>query len=365
MVMNLPQNLQPLINTGEYIVFLHKNEKKVEDAKVNGELERILHVDSQTARVYANVLEKEGRCPVKIGNKPFCSNELDSLLFDISHTHSISKATLVSHSLVSHQCFVERLLEWLQKLGKSSKSFSTLKCQLLLKNLDQNESGSFILRLLIDNFSSWQSARDKIHLLIVNTVLMDPYWKRKFALLYANNYKEFVKNALINNHFSALSTMSLSVQIFPVSSLTTTLLTECNLFESILETLFEISKLDTENLNFLNLSSVKTPEYVLSKFILIDLSYLLTNVPKEWTQQMRVNFLKGFKLFVRLLHKIHGMNSVVRLEDKHIEYEPQWEKSYFFLSKLQKAIILIIEWCSSDKEVFIESSRIMIDECKL
>ena len=143
------------------------------------------------------------------------------------------------------------------------------------------------------------------------------------------------------------------------------LIEDCNLFQVISETLFEITKIETEGLKFLTFSSEKNQEYVLSKLILIDLSYLLTNIPKEWTEKLRIHFLKGFSLFLKLLKSLQGMNSVTRSAEKHIELEPEWEKSYFFLSRLQKPLSLLIEWCSRDQLLFTECLKLMLKEGKL
>ena len=58
---------------------------------------------------------------------------------------------------------------------------------------------------------------------------------------------------------------------------------------------------------------------------------------------------------------LKGMNSVIRLTNNHIEYEPEWEKSYFFLSRLQKPLSLLIEWCSIEKRLFNETIKILLD----
>lgn len=46
------------------------------------------------------------------------------------------------------------------------------------------------------------------------------------------------------------------------------------------------------------------------------------------------------------------MDSLKRLTQQHIEYEPEWETSFNLLIKLQKSISSLIEWCSSDVHVF-------------
>ncbi len=277
----------------------------------------------------------------------------------------ISKISVLSQTLVSHQCFAEKLLIWLEKLGKYSKCLSCLSCKLFFSNNEIVSSLPYILSLMTLNLHSWQNLRENMHLLIVNTVLMNSFWKREFAVLYANNYKQFIHSYHLTRNFTTLTTLNLTVQIFPVSSLTNMLIEDCSLFQVISETLFEITKIETEGLKFLTFSSEKNQEYVLSKLILIDLSYLLTNIPKEWTEKLRIHFLKGFSLFLKLLKSLQSMNSVTRSAEKHIELEPEWEKSYFFLSRLQKPLSLLIEWCSRDQLLFTECLKLMLKEGKL
>lgn len=62
------------------------------------------------------------------------------------------------------------------------------------------------------------------------------------------------------------------------------------------------------------------------------------------------------------------MDSLKRLTQQHIEYEPEWETSFNLLIKLQKSIHSLIEWCSSDTYVFTECFRYLlrsIDELEL
>lgn len=54
------------------------------------------------------------------------------------------------------------------------------------------------------------------------------------------------------------------------------------------------------------------------------------------------------------------MDSLKRLTQQHIEYEPEWETSFNLLIKLQKSIHSLIEWCSSDVYVFNECFRYLL-----
>lgn len=54
------------------------------------------------------------------------------------------------------------------------------------------------------------------------------------------------------------------------------------------------------------------------------------------------------------------MDSLKRLTQQHIEFEPEWETSFNLLIKLQKPISSLIEWCSSDRTVFLECYKCLL-----
>lgn len=54
------------------------------------------------------------------------------------------------------------------------------------------------------------------------------------------------------------------------------------------------------------------------------------------------------------------MDSLKRQTDQHIEYEPEWEASFNLLIKLQKSISSLIEWCSSDRIVYLECYKYLM-----
>ena len=56
----------------EYVVFIHKNDTIIQDVDVDNVLRMVMQCDAQTARLYADVFKKQGRCPVKIGNRKDC-----------------------------------------------------------------------------------------------------------------------------------------------------------------------------------------------------------------------------------------------------------------------------------------------------
>lgn len=83
-------------------------------------------------------------------------------------------------------------------------------------------------------------------------------------------------------------------------------------------------------------------------------------MPDEWTDDLRKNFILGFKSFVDFIKFMHGMDSLTRQTQQHIEFEPEWETSFNLLIKLQKPVTAMIEWCSSDRVVYIECYKYLL-----
>ncbi len=132
------------------------------------------------------------------------------------------------------------------------------------------------------------------------------------------------------------------------------------LMQMIMDTLIEHSKTSKGKLSFPRSRSKSNPEFKRAQSMLFDLKYCLTAVPTEWTDGLRKNFILGFKSFVDFLKFMHGMDSLVRQTQQHIEYEPEWETSFNLLIKLQRPISALIDWCSSDQLVFLECYKYLL-----
>ena len=89
--------------------------------------------------------------------------------------------------------------------------------------------------------------------------------------------------------------------------------------------------------------------------------YCLTTVPDDWNDDQRKNFINGFKSFIEFIKFMHGMDSIKRYTQQHIEYEPEWETSFNLSIKLQKSISSLIEWCASDRAVYLECYKYLLN----
>ena len=65
-------NFKTFEDTGEYVVFMQKNDSLILDVDLDNVIMNLLHVDVVEARQYANVFRKQGRCPVKVGSRKEC-----------------------------------------------------------------------------------------------------------------------------------------------------------------------------------------------------------------------------------------------------------------------------------------------------
>ena len=102
-------------------------------------------------------------------------------------------------------------------------------------------------------------------------------------------------------------------------------------------------------------------------YILYDLKYLLTKVPSKasgelstgWDNELRKGFLHGVSLLLDILFLMQGMDLQVRQVTHHVEYEIEWESAFNLHVKLAPVCALVIQWCGTDRVVFIKAVRML------
>jgi hypothetical protein len=57
---------------------------------------------------------------------------------------------------------------------------------------------------------------------------------------------------------------------------------------------------------------------------------------------------------------MHGMDSLTRQTHTHVEHEPEWETSFNLQIKMARSISSLIEWCTSDRGVYIECLKYLL-----
>lgn len=354
----LPFHLKSDPSSDDYVTMLYNDEvHSYED--VTGTLKKVLIIDDKKALEYAAVVDREGRSAIKRGKKADCQKikEKVEAKMGTSLFKDPLETKVMHHSLVSHQYFAEKLLIWLQKVCDSSKGLKHILCKLGLFVKDDRQC--LIEKFMLSDTTFWKSARSIMHQYYISIYFMEPNWKKEFAVLYAKNYKSIWRN-YVKNPDDTVSLTDLAVQMFTVISLSKYLLTNYSLMQIIMDTLIEHSKTSKGKLNFSRVRNKSNPEFKRAQFILYDLKYCLTAVPDEWTDELRKNFIQGFKSFVDFLKFMHGMDSLIRQTHTHVEYEPEWETSFNLLIKLARPVSALIDWCSSDRAVYIESFKYLL-----
>ena len=354
----LPSHLKPDTDIDDYVTMLYNDEVHSYDQVVST-LRKVLSCDEKKAYEYAAIVDKEGRSTIKRAKKIECTQTKTKVETTMGGPLNNSLETkLLHHSLVAHQYFSEKLLVWLQKICEMSKGLKHILCQVGL--FTKAEGHSVIEKIMLSDSIFWKSVRAITHQFFIGIYFMDPYWKREFAILYTKNYKLIWRNH-VKNPDDTVSLTDLAVQMFTVISLSKYLLKNYNLLQTIMETLIEHSKTSKGKLSFPRTRQRNNPEFKRAQYMLFDLKYCLTAAPESWDDQLRKSFINGFKSFIEFIKFMHGMDGLRRQTQQHIEFEPEWETSFNLLIKLQKSICSLIDWCSSDKVVYFECYKYLLN----
>jgi E3 ubiquitin-protein ligase UBR2 len=360
---DLPAHLKPEVAPDDYVTMLYNDEVHSYEQVVST-LRKVLIIDEKKAYEYAAIVDKEGRSTIKRGKRADCAQIKSKVETTMGGPLNNSLETkLLHHSLVAHQYFAEKILVWLQKISEVSKGLKHILCKigLFTTNPPTTESShSIIEKIMLSDSIFWKSVRAVTHQYFIGIYFMDPYWKREFAVVYTKNYKLIWRNH-VNNPDDTISLTDLAVQMFTVISLSKYLLREYNLLQIIMETLIEHSKTSKGKLSFPRSRQRNNPEFKRAQYMLFDLKYCLTSTPQAWDDRLRASFINGFKSFIEFLKFMHGMDALKRQTQAHIEFEPEWETSFNLLIKLQKSISSLIDWCSSDKVVYLQCYKYLLN----
>jgi E3 ubiquitin-protein ligase UBR2 len=247
-----------------------------------------------------------------------------------------------------------KLLDWLQKILGYAEGFRVLFSEVALQTMAPD--GSIMKGILLRDSHLWKSARTHWHRLIISGMLMEYDSRKAFAKVFAKNYGSVLKDFMRDDHDHSFSIASMSVQVFTVPTLAHYLIANENVLFILLNTFIsecarkcnKAGKLEFER-------NVSTGTFKRAHYILYDLKYLLSSKPVEWTDALRKGFLQGISLLLNLLTLMQGMDLVTRQVGQHMEYEPEWETAFDLHIKLAPVITLALEWCGTDKIVFIKA----------
>ncbi|CAB1330943.1 unnamed protein product [Coregonus sp. 'balchen'] len=330
----LAAELQPRVKEDTYYCVLYNDEHHSYDHVIYT-LQRSVQCDHSEAHTHTALIDKEGRRAVKRGKLRSCQQAKDLIR---SHSEHISLQPLrveILHSAVmAHQSFAMRLGTWFPQIIGYSVGFRQVFCQVALEPSSEGDQPSLISRLMLHDARLYKG-----------NLLMETEYKRLFAIEFTKHYKQLQKDYILDDHERSISITALSVQIFTVPTLARQLIEEGNVIKVIVDTVMELlwEHLDPNHrFHFQGYNSDK---------------YILISKPSVWTEELRTQFLEGFRVFLGLLNCMQGMEEVKRQFGQHIEVEPEWEAGFSIQRQLRHILVMFQEWCSSDETVLLLSFK--------
>ncbi|XP_056151209.1 E3 ubiquitin-protein ligase UBR1 [Lampris incognitus] len=349
----LSAELQPRVKENTYFCVLYNDEHHSYD-QVIYTLQRSVHCDHDEAQTQTALIDKEGRRAVKRGSLYSCQQAKNLIM---SHSEHISLQPLrveVLHSAVmAHQRFAMRVGAWFQKVIGYSVGFRQVFCQVALAPSAERDHPCLISRLMLHDAKMYKGARKIMHELIFCSLLMETEFKRLFAIEFTKHYKQLQKEFISDDHDRSISITAISVQIFTVPTLARQLIEEGNVIKVIVDTVMDLLHEYLDASNRFHFQGYNSERFYRIQVIFHDLRYILISKPSVWTNELKSQFLEGFKVFLGLLTCMQGMEEVKRQFGQHVEVEPEWEAGFSIQIQLRHILAMIQDWCSSDDKVLL------------
>ncbi|XP_071961938.1 E3 ubiquitin-protein ligase UBR2-like isoform X2 [Antedon mediterranea] len=323
-------------------------------------LKKAVSCTEKQAIGYATKVDREGRSQVRLGKEDNCKKAKGIIIKNTNRTGTKPlKVSVMHYAIVAHQTFALRLLEWLTQLITVSDGLRLILCQVALQPM-QDDNQSVTEKIILIDSKLWKGARIGWHQLFMGSLLMDLEYKKQFAVLFTKHYKEAQFDFILDDHDHNMSIVSLSVQMYTVPSVSRFLVAEHNLMAKILDTFYEYtSKYHVKDgkLNFERGSNAGLRRLL---YTLIDLKYVLTCKPDEWTEPVKHGVIEGLQSMLKVMQLIQDMDSVSRQTDHHIEIEPEWETAFHIQTRLEPCVSLLMEWIGSDQSLLIRAYRMVM-----
>ncbi|TKS86434.1 E3 ubiquitin-protein ligase UBR1 [Collichthys lucidus] len=317
-------------------------------------LQRSVNCNEAEAQTHTALIDKEGRRAVKKGTLRSCQQAKELIKSNSEHISMQALRVEILHATVmAHQTFALRLGSWFQKIIGYSVGFRQAFCQVALEGNTDRDRPCLISRLMLHDARMFKGARKIVHELIFCSMLMETEFKRLFAIEFTKHFKQLQKDFINDDHERSISITALSVQIFTVPTLARQLIEQVNVIKVIVETVMELlcEHLDVNHrFYFLGYNSDK---FTRIQVIFHDLRYILISKPSVWTEELRTQFMEGFRVFLGLLKCMQGMEEVKRQFGKHIAVEPEWEAGFTLQIQLRHILAMFQDWCSSDDEILL------------
>ncbi|XP_047466918.1 E3 ubiquitin-protein ligase UBR1 [Mugil cephalus] len=349
----LPAELEPRAKEDAYYCVLYNDEHHSYDHVIYT-LQRSVLCDPAEAQTHTALIDKEGRRAVKRGNHDDCKRVKDDIRRNSEHISLQPLRVEILHAAVmAHQTFVLHLGSWFQKVIGYSVGFRQAFCQVALEPNTDIDRPCLISRLMLHDAKMYKGARKIVHELIFCSILMETEFKRFFAIEFTKHYMQLQKDFINDDHERSISITALSVQIFTVPTLARQLIEEDNVIKVIVGTVMELLREHLNDSNRFFFLGYNSDKFSRIQVIFHDLRYILISKPSVWTEELRRQFLEGFKDFLGLLKCMQGMEEVKRQLGQHIAVEPEWEAGFTLQIQLRHILAMFQDWCSSDDEILL------------
>lgn len=325
----------------------------------------IVKCEQKEAVEYVTSIDRDGRSVVKCATFAACiklKNEIEKkgLRTTIASSKVQPLRVAIYHkNTVACQTFALQLLHWFQEfLGLTAKFRSVFSEIILTAPSSTNYS---LRQILLYDIKLWKTARSAWHRLLISGMLMEYDNKKELAINFTKVYTNIMQDFLRDDHYHSFSVVSLSVQLFTVPTVAHHLIAYESAFFKLMHTYYaECIEKYIKNKVLVFPKNAASTFNKRAHYIITDLRYLLTFKPEAWTQELRLGFLHGIQIVIRLLKSMQGMDAVTRQVGQHMEYEPEWESAFTLHIKLSHLITSIIEWCSTDKVILVKVYRMVL-----
>ena len=338
-------------------------------------LSRAIDCTQKEAIDYATTIDREGRSIVKVAQFNSCAN-IKTIIERITSRHGSKplKVEVMLAAVIAHQTYAMRLLGWLQSLLNHCEGFRSIFSRIMMEPQNRrNESPdskstisepSLLEDVMRADISLWKTARNQWHQLFITGLLMNNESKKTFAKVITRIYSTLMRDFVTDDHEHSVSITSLTVQLYTVPSLAHSLIAEDSALQILLKTFNDECRKYQNNDHKLQFERNHNSMMVFrrAQYILLDLKYLLTTKPTEWTERLRSNFMHAFTHIIELLDWMQGMDPVTRQVGQHVEFEAEWETGINMQLKLSPVISLIIEWCGSNWDTLRQTLRHSLKE---
>lgn len=328
-------------------------------------LTSIVKCEQKEAVEYVTSIDRDGRSVVKCATFAAClklKNEIEKKGMRATIASSKIqplKVAIFHKNTVACQTFALQLLHWFQEFLGLSAKFRVIFSDIILTS---PTSTNFSLRqILLYDIKLWKIARSAWHRLLISGMLMEYDSKKELAINFTKVYTNIMQDFLRDDHYHSFSVVSLSVQLFTVPTVAHHLMAHESAFFKLMHTYYaECIEKYIKNKVLVFPKNAASTFNKRAHFIITDLRYLLTFKPEVWTQELRLGFLHGIQIVIRLLKSMQGMDAVTRQVGQHMEYEPEWESAFTLHIKLSHLITSIIDWCSTDKVILVKVYRMVL-----